>query len=94
MWTSFNRLNRCKASRLFDYGFKNIVKRWERKNGDANMKILIIVTKIFFQYIQTDPPTKESLAQLIVQLLQYQETKLGKNIQDAMTTRLPVIEKI
>lgn len=41
----------------------------------------------------TDPPTKESLAQLIIQLIQYQETKLGKNAQDsAMTTRLPVIQ--
>jgi hypothetical protein len=44
------------------------------------------------QYIQTDPPTKESLSQLIIQLLQYQETKLGKNAQDAITTRLPVSE--
>lgn len=44
-----------------------------------------------FQYVQTDPPTKETLSQLVIQLIQYQETKLGKNAQDSsMTTRLPV----
>jgi hypothetical protein len=41
--------------------------------------------------VQADPPTKESLSQLVIQLIQYQETKLGKNSQDSsMTTRLPV----
>jgi hypothetical protein len=44
-----------------------------------------------FQYVQTDPPTKESLSQLVIQLVQYQETKLGKNSQDSSSiTRLPV----
>lgn len=45
----------------------------------------------YFQYVQTDPPSKETLSQLVIQLIQYQETKLGKNAQDSsMTTRLPV----
>lgn len=45
----------------------------------------------FFQYFTTDPPTKESLSQLIVQLLQFQETRMGKNTQEQTnTTRLPV----
>lgn len=43
-----------------------------------------------FQYVQTDPPTKESLSQLTIQLLQYQETKLGKNTTEPPMTRLPV----
>lgn len=43
------------------------------------------------QYVSADPPTKESLAQLIIQLIQFQETKLGKNAQEpTLTTRLPV----
>uniref|UniRef100_A0A182FAB0 Chromatin remodeling factor subunit n=1 Tax=Anopheles albimanus TaxID=7167 RepID=A0A182FAB0_ANOAL len=37
-----------------------------------------------------DPPTKESLAHLIIQFIQYQEAKLGKNSQDPPTTRLPI----
>ena len=49
----------------------------------------------YFQYVQTDPPTKETLSQLVIQLVQYQETKLGKNAQDSsMTTRLPVSNKL
>lgn len=43
------------------------------------------------KYVQTDPPSKETLSQLVIQLIQYQETKLGKNAQDSsMTTRLPM----
>ncbi|XP_058824076.1 SWI/SNF complex subunit SMARCC1 isoform X2 [Topomyia yanbarensis] len=42
------------------------------------------------KYIAQDPPTKESLAHLIVQFVQYQETKLGKNSQEPPTTRLPM----
>lgn len=42
------------------------------------------------KYIQTDPQTKESLSQLIIQLIQYQETKLGKNAVDPPTTRTPM----
>lgn len=43
-----------------------------------------------FQYIQADPPTKESLAQLLIQFIQYQETKLGKHAADPPSTRLPM----
>uniref|UniRef100_U5EUD6 Putative chromatin remodeling factor subunit n=1 Tax=Corethrella appendiculata TaxID=1370023 RepID=U5EUD6_9DIPT len=46
--------------------------------------------KNYKKYLQTDPPTKESLAQLIISLIQYQETKLGKNVQDPPTTKLPM----
>ncbi|XP_053692375.1 SWI/SNF complex subunit SMARCC1 isoform X1 [Sabethes cyaneus] len=42
------------------------------------------------KYLAPDPPTKESLAHLIVQFVQYQETKLGKNSQEPPTTRLPM----
>ncbi|XP_055634606.1 SWI/SNF complex subunit SMARCC1 isoform X2 [Toxorhynchites rutilus septentrionalis] len=42
------------------------------------------------KYLAPDPPTKESLAHLIIQFVQYQETKLGKCSQDPPTTRLPM----
>lgn len=45
---------------------------------------------ICFQHVQTDPPTKEGLAQLVIQLIQYQENKLGKNATDPPFMRLPV----
>lgn len=38
----------------------------------------------------TEPITKESLSQLIIQFLQYQEAKLGKNAQEPPTTRIPM----
>ncbi|CAH2054423.1 unnamed protein product, partial [Iphiclides podalirius] len=42
------------------------------------------------KHVQTDPPTKEGLAQLVVQLIQYQENKLGKNASDPPFLRLPM----
>ncbi|XP_049884800.1 SWI/SNF complex subunit SMARCC2 isoform X2 [Pectinophora gossypiella] len=42
------------------------------------------------KHVQTDPPTKEGLAQLVVQLIQYQENKLGKNATDPPFLRLPM----
>ncbi|XP_028025349.1 SWI/SNF complex subunit SMARCC2 isoform X2 [Bombyx mandarina] len=42
------------------------------------------------KHVQTDPPTKEGLAQLVVQLIQYQESKLGKNASDPPFLRLPM----
>uniref|UniRef100_A0A182N6Q0 SWI/SNF complex subunit SMARCC2 n=1 Tax=Anopheles dirus TaxID=7168 RepID=A0A182N6Q0_9DIPT len=44
----------------------------------------------FKKFLAPDPPTKESLAHLIIQFIQYQEAKLGKNSQDPPTTRLPI----
>ncbi|XP_067645841.1 SWI/SNF complex subunit SMARCC2 isoform X2 [Eurosta solidaginis] len=38
----------------------------------------------------TEPITKESLAQLLIQFLQYVEAKLGKNAQDPPATRIPM----
>uniref|UniRef100_A0A182T6W7 SWI/SNF complex subunit SMARCC2 n=1 Tax=Anopheles maculatus TaxID=74869 RepID=A0A182T6W7_9DIPT len=46
--------------------------------------------KHFKKFLAPDPPTKESLAHLIIQFIQYQEAKLGKNSQDPPTTRLPI----
>lgn len=40
--------------------------------------------------MQSDPPTKESLAKLLVEFMQYQETRLGKNATDPQSTRLPM----
>lgn len=42
------------------------------------------------KYVQSDPPTKETLAQLIIQLVQYQDSKLGKNNSDPAITRFPM----
>lgn len=42
------------------------------------------------KYLAPDPPTKESLAHLVIQFIQYQESKLGKSSQDPPTTRLPM----
>lgn len=50
----------------------------------------LYLSQISFQYVQTDPPTNKSLATLIVQLLQFQEDNLGKNVSKPPMTRLPV----
>ncbi|XP_046624389.1 SWI/SNF complex subunit SMARCC2 isoform X1 [Neodiprion virginianus] len=42
------------------------------------------------KYVQTDPPTNKSLASLVVQLLQFQEDNLGKNVSKPPMTRLPM----
>ncbi|XP_017765084.1 PREDICTED: SWI/SNF complex subunit SMARCC2 isoform X4 [Eufriesea mexicana] len=42
------------------------------------------------KYVQTDPPTNKTLATLIVQLLQFQEDNLGKNVSKPPMTRLPM----
>lgn len=48
----------------------------------------------FFQYIQTDPPTSKGLAALVIQLIQFQEDNLGKNVSKPPLTRLPVSMKM
>ncbi|XP_045454586.1 SWI/SNF complex subunit SMARCC2 [Melitaea cinxia] len=42
------------------------------------------------KHVQAEPPTKEGLAQLVIQLIQYQENKLGKNATDPPFMRLPM----
>ncbi|KYM81647.1 SWI/SNF complex subunit SMARCC2 [Atta colombica] len=42
------------------------------------------------KYVQTDPPTNKSLATLLVQILQFQEDNLGKNVSKPPMTRLPM----
>ncbi|XP_014605204.1 PREDICTED: SWI/SNF complex subunit SMARCC2 isoform X2 [Polistes canadensis] len=42
------------------------------------------------KYVQTDPPTNKSLATLVVQLLQFQEDNLGKNVTKPPMTRVPM----
>lgn len=57
------------------------------------LMFLILYNRIyqyFLQYVQTDPPTNKSLATLVVQLLQFQEDNLGKNVTKPPMTRLPV----
>lgn len=43
-----------------------------------------------FQYLQADPPTNKTLAALVLQLIQFQEDNLGKNVSKPPLTRLPV----
>ncbi|KAG8229461.1 hypothetical protein J437_LFUL005566 [Ladona fulva] len=42
------------------------------------------------KYVQTDPPTNKGLASLVIQLIQFQEDNLGKNVTKPPLTRLPV----
>jgi len=42
------------------------------------------------QYLQADPPTNKTLAALVLQLIQFQEDNLGKNVSKPPLTRLPV----
>lgn len=53
-----------------------IVKQWLSKNAK--------------KYIQHDPPTNKSISGLVIQLLQFQEDFLGKNIPKPVMTRIPV----
>lgn len=40
--------------------------------------------------MQSDPPTKESLSQLLISYIQYQKTRLDKDATDPPLTRLPM----
>uniref|UniRef100_A0A2H8TXF6 SWI/SNF complex subunit SMARCC2 n=1 Tax=Melanaphis sacchari TaxID=742174 RepID=A0A2H8TXF6_9HEMI len=42
------------------------------------------------KYLQTDPPTNKTLAALVLQLIQFQEDNLGKNVSKPPLTRLPM----
>lgn len=42
------------------------------------------------KYVQTDPPTSKGLAALVIQLIQFQEDNLGKNVSKPPLTRLPM----
>jgi hypothetical protein len=43
-----------------------------------------------FQHVQSDPPTAKSLAQLISQMIQFQEENFGKGVKNPPITRMPV----
>ncbi|XP_018334156.1 SWI/SNF complex subunit SMARCC2 isoform X2 [Agrilus planipennis] len=53
-----------------------VVRQWLQKNAN--------------KYIKSDPPTNKSLSSLIIQILQFQEDYLGKNVQKTTMTRIPV----
>ncbi|XP_026812991.1 SWI/SNF complex subunit SMARCC2 isoform X1 [Rhopalosiphum maidis] len=42
------------------------------------------------KYLQADPPTNKTLAALVLQLIQFQEDNLGKNVSKPPLTRLPM----
>ncbi|VVC40429.1 Homeobox domain-like,BRCT domain,SMARCC, N-terminal,SANT/Myb domain,SWIRM domain,SANT domain,SMARCC [Cinara cedri] len=42
------------------------------------------------KYLQADPPTNKILATLVLQLIQFQEDNLGKNVSKPPLTRLPI----
>ena len=43
-----------------------------------------------FQHVQNDPPNAKGLAQLILQVIQFQEDSLGKSAKNPPFPRLPV----
>lgn len=45
---------------------------------------------IYLQDLHDDPPTNKNLALLIIQLLQFQEEHIKKNITRTAVTKLPV----
>ncbi|XP_075223805.1 SWI/SNF- related protein mor isoform X3 [Lycorma delicatula] len=42
------------------------------------------------KYVQADPPNSKGLAQLVMQLIQFQEDNFGKNVSKPLLTRLPM----
>ncbi|XP_015108391.1 SWI/SNF complex subunit SMARCC2 [Diachasma alloeum] len=42
------------------------------------------------KYVTADPPTNKSLATLVIQLIEFQESYLGKNVSKPPLTRLPM----
>ncbi|XP_069122462.1 SWI/SNF complex subunit SMARCC1-like [Argopecten irradians] len=42
------------------------------------------------KYTQADPPTNKSLANLVIQLLQFQEDAFGKSVSNSALTKLPM----
>ncbi|XP_063222467.1 SWI/SNF complex subunit SMARCC2 isoform X2 [Bacillus rossius redtenbacheri] len=42
------------------------------------------------KYVQTDPPTSKGLSTLVIQLIQFQEDNLGKNVSKPPLCRLPM----
>jgi len=46
--------------------------------------------RFVLQHVQSDPPTAKSLAQLVSQMIQFQEDYLGKNAKNPPFTRLPI----
>merc|ERR1711894_728106 len=42
------------------------------------------------KYTQADPPTNKSLANLVIQLLQFQEDAFGKQVSNPALTKLPM----
>ncbi|KAG4076152.1 hypothetical protein HA402_011498 [Bradysia odoriphaga] len=53
-------------------------------------QIRLWLTKNCKKYIQTDPPTKDYLSKLIIEFIEYQEKKFGKNATEHLLTRLPM----
>ncbi|KAH0808964.1 hypothetical protein GEV33_013827 [Tenebrio molitor] len=53
-----------------------LVRQWLQKNGK--------------KYLQAEPLTNKSLSLLVLQLMQFQEDFLGKNVQKTPMTRIPV----
>ena len=75
------------------------VKGWLSKNAKKVSSEVKPVSKtyltgfrVLLQHVQSDPPTAKSLAQLIAQMIQFQDTELGKGVKNPSFTRLPVSE--
>ena len=69
--------------------------RQTKKNKRIFWQDFSFIVKIvyFLQHVQSDPPTAKSLAQLVSQMIQFQEDYLGMKAilkEPAPFTRLPV----
>ena len=51
---------------------------------------VLMIYVCLFQHVQNDPPNAKGLAQLILQVIQFQEDSLGKSAKNPPFPRLPV----
>ena len=70
--------------------------RQTKKNKRIFWQDFSFIIKIvyFLQHVQSDPPTAKSLAQLVSQMIQFQEDYLGMKVNNPPFTRLPVSSKV
>ena len=61
-----------------------------RKKRKFQFHTKIIYSYSILQHVQSDPPTAKSLAQLVSQMIQFQEDYLGFKVDNPPFTRLPV----
>ncbi|XP_028836789.1 SWI/SNF complex subunit SMARCC1 isoform X2 [Denticeps clupeoides] len=65
-------------------------KFWENSETVSQLEtVRQWIGKHYKKYVQTDSPSSKSLAQLVVQLLQFQEDAFGRRVNNPALTKLP-----